>query len=218
MAAEHANPDKIRALFSRAMSVMYREEVPAYGTLMELVHDVNAEVLSASPAERERLEGLGELERHEGDLAVAHAMPRHLGVRGRRVFLEEVVSRGEEVVLEIGGFCLVRRHVLASSFQRDYDNPPLAKAEVAAVVARIVSFAIIVRDHFRRLRFSGLVALAWKANVGVEEDLVSEPHKGERDHVRRVQVAFRVHEVFHPGLSLPLRQRLDTARSVALDA
>lgn len=87
MAAEHANPDKIRALFSRAMSVMYREEVPAYGTLMELVHDVNAEVLSASPAERERLEGLGELERidEERHGAIRLGTPRELFTM-RRLF------------------------------------------------------------------------------------------------------------------------------------
>ena len=63
MAAEHANPDDIRALFSRAMSAMYRDEVPAYGTLMELVRDVNADVLATAPDERARLEALGELER-----------------------------------------------------------------------------------------------------------------------------------------------------------
>ena len=33
--------DDIRSAFSAAMSVMYREEVPAYGTLMELVAKVN---------------------------------------------------------------------------------------------------------------------------------------------------------------------------------
>lgn len=63
MTTEHADPDDIRALFSRAMSAMYRDEVPAYGTLMELVRDVNAAVLAAAPEERARLEGLGELER-----------------------------------------------------------------------------------------------------------------------------------------------------------
>ena len=35
--------DHIRSAFSAAMSAMYRTEVPAYGTLMELVGEVNAE-------------------------------------------------------------------------------------------------------------------------------------------------------------------------------
>ena len=42
-------PDHIRTLFSRAMSEMYRLEVPQYGTLMELVADVNAQVLDRKP-------------------------------------------------------------------------------------------------------------------------------------------------------------------------
>ncbi len=55
--------DAIRTLFSRAMSAMYRTEVPAYGTLMELVQAVNAECLEADPTEARRLQDLGELER-----------------------------------------------------------------------------------------------------------------------------------------------------------
>ncbi|MFK0691011.1 VOC family protein [Mesorhizobium sp. IMUNJ 23033] len=47
--------DDIRAAFSAAMSAMYRNEVPAYGTLMALVAEVNLETLSADPALRARL-------------------------------------------------------------------------------------------------------------------------------------------------------------------
>jgi uncharacterized glyoxalase superfamily metalloenzyme YdcJ len=39
------SPDAIRAAFSAAMSAMYRDEVPAYGTLMALVADVNEATL-----------------------------------------------------------------------------------------------------------------------------------------------------------------------------
>lgn len=62
-------PDTIRGLFAQAMSAMYRDEVPLYGTLMSLVSEVNAQTLSADPAlaaqlqrndERARLD----LERH----------------------------------------------------------------------------------------------------------------------------------------------------------
>lgn len=42
------SPSKIRADFSAAMSAMYREEVPAYGTLVEIVERVNEVVLGTS--------------------------------------------------------------------------------------------------------------------------------------------------------------------------
>ncbi|MFX8164793.1 hypothetical protein ABTL04_20920, partial [Acinetobacter baumannii] len=45
MPALRADADEIRTLFSRAMSDMYRAEVPQYGTLMELVDDTNRETL-----------------------------------------------------------------------------------------------------------------------------------------------------------------------------
>lgn len=43
------HPDEVRARFSRAMSDMYREEVPQYGSLIDLVADVNTQVLQAQP-------------------------------------------------------------------------------------------------------------------------------------------------------------------------
>lgn len=55
--------DAIRTLFSRAMSAMYKEEVPAYGTLLDLVREVNDATLAADPAEKTRLQDLGELDR-----------------------------------------------------------------------------------------------------------------------------------------------------------
>ena len=57
--------DEIRARFSKAMSDMYRQEVPQYGTLMELVADVNAAVMRRDPALAEQLAQGGELERLE---------------------------------------------------------------------------------------------------------------------------------------------------------
>lgn len=55
--------DTIRARFSAAMSAMYRAEVPAYGTLMDLVAQVNAETLAAHPTLRDRLEATDSLDR-----------------------------------------------------------------------------------------------------------------------------------------------------------
>ncbi|GAB0115527.1 2-oxoadipate dioxygenase/decarboxylase HglS [Acidisoma sp. C75] len=42
--------DDLRSLFSRAMSDMYRSEVPQYGTLLDIVATVNARHLAAHPA------------------------------------------------------------------------------------------------------------------------------------------------------------------------
>ncbi|MFT4012706.1 MAG: VOC family protein [Paracoccus sp. (in: a-proteobacteria)] len=56
-------PDLIRARFSAALSAMYRQEVPAYGTLMELVAAVNARTLDQDPVLRQQLERGGTLDR-----------------------------------------------------------------------------------------------------------------------------------------------------------
>ncbi|MDR3005641.1 MAG: VOC family protein [Acidovorax sp.] len=53
----------IRTRFSRAMSEMYRQEVPQYGTLIELVAEVNAQTLKADPQLAARMAHSGELER-----------------------------------------------------------------------------------------------------------------------------------------------------------
>ncbi|NLS05739.1 VOC family protein [Rhizobium sp. P32RR-XVIII] len=63
MSSAFVSTDRIRSLFTEAMSQMYRTEVPQYGTLIELVADVNREVLAANPELRERLNRAGELAR-----------------------------------------------------------------------------------------------------------------------------------------------------------
>jgi len=57
------SPDLIRQRFSRAMSDMYREEVPLYGALMELVAQVNAEVLGSDERIARQLRSTGEIQR-----------------------------------------------------------------------------------------------------------------------------------------------------------
>lgn len=55
--------DEIREHFSQAMSAMYQQEVPQYGTLLELVADVNLAVLENNPGLHEKLANAGELAR-----------------------------------------------------------------------------------------------------------------------------------------------------------
>ncbi|MFC2968552.1 2-oxoadipate dioxygenase/decarboxylase HglS [Acidimangrovimonas pyrenivorans] len=66
---DHMHPDDIRTLFSRAMSDMYRAEVPQYGALIDLVRAVNAATLEADPDLAAQLDAGGErarldVERH----------------------------------------------------------------------------------------------------------------------------------------------------------
>lgn len=55
--------DEIREQFSQAMSEMYQQEVPQYGTLLELVADVNLAVLENNPRLHEQLLNADELAR-----------------------------------------------------------------------------------------------------------------------------------------------------------
>jgi len=55
--------DAIRTRFSQAMSAMYQQEVPQYGTLMTLVRRVNESCLTERPALKSRLAAADELER-----------------------------------------------------------------------------------------------------------------------------------------------------------
>ncbi|MBA4221429.1 MAG: DUF1338 domain-containing protein [Methylobacterium sp.] len=57
------SPDEVRTIFSRAMSDMYREEVPQYGTLMKLVGEVNVGTRRADPVLDGRLIANDEIER-----------------------------------------------------------------------------------------------------------------------------------------------------------
>ena len=50
------SPDDIRSLFAQAMSTMYRTEVPLYGTLVDLVAEINDAVLTADPSLAEQLD------------------------------------------------------------------------------------------------------------------------------------------------------------------
>ena len=88
-ATRHVAAHAIRTRFSRAMSAMYRAEVPQYGTLVELVGQVNAQVLAREPGllpggdeERARLD----VERHGairlGTAQELHTMRRIFAVMG----------------------------------------------------------------------------------------------------------------------------------------
>ena len=84
-AGDFVSPDAMRERFARAMSAMYREEVPQYGTLLDIVEEVNRRTLQAGEGpstlpsdERARLD----VERHG---AIRLGSARELGLL-RRMF------------------------------------------------------------------------------------------------------------------------------------
>ncbi|MDK8262925.1 VOC family protein [Pseudomonas oryzihabitans] len=83
-AASLLSPDLIRTRFSQAMSAMYRQEVPQYGTLLELVAEVNAGQPGFAGDSAERLD----LERHGairvGTAAELATLRRLFAVMGMR--------------------------------------------------------------------------------------------------------------------------------------
>ena len=72
-ATAHVSPDEIRKGFSKAMSDMYRDEVPLYGALMELVAETNTRVLDTEPGLAQQLQRTGEIQRLD--------MERHGAIR-----------------------------------------------------------------------------------------------------------------------------------------
>ena len=71
--AAHVSPDEIRRDFSKAMSDMYRDEVPLYGALMALVAETNARVLASDSGLAQQLQRTGEIDRLD--------MERHGAIR-----------------------------------------------------------------------------------------------------------------------------------------
>ncbi|CAM3808421.1 2-oxoadipate dioxygenase/decarboxylase [Isoptericola cucumis] len=63
---EFSAPWQLRAAFARSLSDMYGQEVPAYTTLLEVSHEVNADVVRARGADAERLGSIDRVtaERH----------------------------------------------------------------------------------------------------------------------------------------------------------
>ncbi|AWN15067.1 VOC family protein [Salinisphaera sp. LB1] len=61
--AHFVAPDTIRSRFAAAMSEMYRQEVPQYGTLLELVADINEQTLADNPALARQMTAANDLDR-----------------------------------------------------------------------------------------------------------------------------------------------------------
>lgn len=118
--------DQIRDLFSRAMSDMYRQEVPQYGTLVELVETVNREVLKADPVLAAELEANGELARLD--------VERHGAIR---------VGTAEELAM------LRRLFAVMGMYPVGYYDLSMAGVPVHSTAFRPVDDVALRRNPFR---------------------------------------------------------------------
>ncbi|RXH03760.1 2-oxoadipate dioxygenase/decarboxylase HglS [Bradyrhizobium vignae] len=126
MPALRADADEIRTLFSRAMSDMYRVEVPQYGTLMELVNDTNRETLRQHEELRASLERSDELERLD--------VERHCAIR---------LGRADELFDMRRVFAVMGMHPVG------YYDLSVAGVPVHATAFRPIDDAALRRNPFR---------------------------------------------------------------------
>ncbi|MGJ7543167.1 2-oxoadipate dioxygenase/decarboxylase HglS [Variovorax sp. LT1R16] len=120
------SPDAIRADFSAALSAMYREEVPQYGLLMDLVADVNAQALKADPALRDALAA--------GDQIARLDQERHGAIR---------VGTEEELA------CIARMFAVMGMAPVGYYDLAEAGVPVHSTAFRPVSDASLAANPFR---------------------------------------------------------------------
>ena len=142
-----ANPitaDDIREQFSQAMSAMYQQEVPQYGTLLELVADVNLAVLENNPKLHEQLANADELARLN--------VERHGAIR---------VGTALELTT------LRRMFAIMGMYPVSYYDLSQAGVPVHSTAFRPVDDAALCRNPFRV--FTSLLRLELIDNVALRE-------------------------------------------------
>ncbi|MDV2876046.1 VOC family protein [Phytobacter diazotrophicus] len=118
--------DEIREQFSQAMSAMYQQEVPQYGTLLELVADVNLAVLENNARLHEQLVNADELARLN--------VERHGAIR---------VGRPDELAT------LRRMFAIMGMFPVSYYDLSQAGVPVHSTAFRPIDDAALARNPFR---------------------------------------------------------------------
>ncbi|WP_045767058.1 2-oxoadipate dioxygenase/decarboxylase HglS [Xanthomonas albilineans] len=126
MTTAFVSPDAIRSLFAQAMSDMYRAEVPLYGTLMDLVAQVNAQTLAADPALEAQLQRNDERARLDQE--------RHGAIR---------VGTAEELAM------LRRLFAVMGMVPVDYYDLSVAGVPVHSTAFRPLDAAALARNPFR---------------------------------------------------------------------
>ena len=136
--------DEIRENFSQAMSAMYQQEVPQYGTLLELVADVNLAVLEQYPLLHEQLANADELARLN--------VERHGAIR---------VGSAQELST------LRRMFAIMGMYPVSYYDLSQAGVPVHSTAFRPVEDAALARNPFRV--FTSLLRLELIDNVELRE-------------------------------------------------
>jgi uncharacterized glyoxalase superfamily metalloenzyme YdcJ len=136
--------DDIREQFSQAMSAMYQQEVPQYGTLLELVADVNLSVLENNPRLHEQLANADELARLN--------VERHGAIR---VGTENELSTLRRIFAVMGMFPV------------SYYDLSQAGVPVHSTAFRPIDDAALARNPFRI--FTSLLRLELIENLALRE-------------------------------------------------
>ncbi len=124
--AQSITADEIREDFSQAMSAMYQQEVPQYGTLLELVADVNLAVLENNTRLHEQMVNADELARLN--------VERHGAIR---------VGTAEELSM------LRRMFAIMGMYPVSYYDLSQAGVPVHSTAFRPVEDAALSRNPFR---------------------------------------------------------------------
>ena len=138
------SPDDIRSLFAQAMSTMYRTEVPLYGTLVDLVAEINDAVLTATPALAEQLDRTDERARLDQE--------RHGAIR---------VGTAEELAT------LGRLFALMGMYPVGYYDLSVAGVPVHSTAFRPRTAQALARNPFRV--FTSLLRLELIENAALRE-------------------------------------------------
>lgn len=136
--------DEIREQFSQAMSAMYQQEVPQYGTLLELVADVNLAVLENNPTLHEKLANADELARLN--------VERHGAIR---------VGTAQELAT------LRRMFAIMGMYPVSYYDLSQAGVPVHSTAFRPIDDASLSRNPFRV--FTSLLRLELIENVALRQ-------------------------------------------------
>lgn len=136
--------DDIREHFSQAMSAMYQQEVPQYGTLLDTVADVNTAVLENNPLLHEQLANADELARLN--------VERHGAIR---------VGTAQELST------LRRMFAIMGMYPVSYYDLSQAGVPVHSTAFRPVDDAALCRNPFRI--FTSLLRLELIDNVVLRE-------------------------------------------------
>ncbi|MBY3258809.1 VOC family protein [Rhizobium laguerreae] len=142
---KHVKSSDIRSAFSAAMSAMYRNEVPAYGTLMDLVARVNAEALAGQPQIKARLEATDSLDRISEE--------RHGAIR---------LGTADELAM------MRRVFAVMGMYPVGYYDLSTAGVPVHSTAFRPVGDEALKRNPFRV--FTSLLRLDLIADQGLRED------------------------------------------------